>query len=105
MFPLAAVRLSHFLLPLLLLLGGVLTARLAVLNEFFLSLFNVLPTLLLLLGGTFCVVYNRQRELSLLVLLTRPSTRPSCRLPTSTSHASCRAPVRTLKPCCLAPTT
>lgn len=69
MFPLAAVRLSHFLLPLLLLLGGVLTARLAVLNEFFLSLFNVLPTLLLLLGGTFCVVYNRQRELSLLVVV------------------------------------
>lgn len=69
MFSLAAVRLSHFLLPLLLLLGGVLTARLAVLNEFFLSLFNVLPTLLLLLGGTFCVVYNRQRELSLLVVV------------------------------------
>nr|WP_328822244.1 GGDEF domain-containing protein [Pseudomonas guryensis] len=69
MFPLAAVRFSHFLLPLLLLLGGVLAARLAVLNEFFLSLFNVLPTLLLLLGGAFCVVYNRQRELSLLVVV------------------------------------
>ncbi|WP_218573101.1 GGDEF domain-containing protein [Pseudomonas sp. L-22-4S-12] len=68
-FRLAAVRFSHFLLPLLLLLGGALSAQLAVLNEFFLSLFNVLPTLLLLLGGAFCVVYKRQRELSLLVVV------------------------------------
>lgn len=69
MFSFTAVRFSHFLLPLLLLIGGVLASRLAVLNEFFLSLFNVLPTLLLLLGGAFCMVYNRQRELSLLVVV------------------------------------
>ncbi|MBC9249015.1 diguanylate cyclase [Pseudomonas alcaligenes] len=63
----AAMRLSHFLPTLLLLVAGVLVARLTTLNEFFLSLFNVLPTLVLLLGGAFCVVYGRQRELSVLV--------------------------------------
>ncbi|MBD9482884.1 GGDEF domain-containing protein [Pseudomonas sp. PDM14] len=66
---LAAARPSHFILPLLMLVGGVAVARLATLNEFFLSLFNVLPTLLLLLGGAFCVVYSRQRELSVLVVV------------------------------------
>ncbi|MEK1908313.1 MAG: GGDEF domain-containing protein [Pseudomonas sp.] len=66
---LAAVRFSHFLPTLLLLVAGVLVAQLATLNEFFLSLFNVLPTLLLLLGGAFCVGYGRQRELSLLVVM------------------------------------
>jgi diguanylate cyclase (GGDEF)-like protein len=65
----AAFRLSHFLPSLLLLAGTVVSARLTTLNEFFLSLFNVLPTLLLLLGGVFCVVYKRQRELSLLLIL------------------------------------
>ncbi|WP_447594641.1 diguanylate cyclase [Aquipseudomonas campi] len=69
MLRLAHVRLSHFLLPLALLGGGVLIARHGVLNEFFESLFNVLPTLLLLLGGAFCVVYSRQREFSLLVVV------------------------------------
>ncbi|MHA6495086.1 GGDEF domain-containing protein [Pseudomonas borbori] len=65
----AAVRFSHFLPSLLLLGGGLMAARLASLNEFFTSLFNVLPTLLLLLGGTFCLVYSRQRELFLLLVL------------------------------------
>jgi len=65
----AAVRLSHFLPSLLLLISGMLVARLAVLSEFFTSLFNVLPTLLLLLGGAFCLVYGRQREVFLLLTL------------------------------------
>ncbi|MGE8362229.1 diguanylate cyclase [Pseudomonas sp.] len=65
----AAVRLSHFLPSLALLGGAVATASLPGLNEFFTSLFNVLPTLLLLLGGLFCLVYGRQRELFLLVVL------------------------------------
>jgi diguanylate cyclase (GGDEF)-like protein len=65
----AAVRLSHFLPSLLLLISGMLIARLAVLSEFFTSLFNVLPTLLLLLGGAFCLVYGRQREVFLLLTL------------------------------------
>ena len=65
----AAVRFGHFLPSLLLLFGGLLLARLAVLSEFFSSLFNVLPTLLLLLGGAFCLVYGRQREVFLLLTL------------------------------------
>ncbi|MEX6502899.1 GGDEF domain-containing protein [Pseudomonas zhanjiangensis] len=65
----AGVRLNHFLPSLLLLGGGLLAARLLHLSEFFGSLFNVLPTLLLLLGGTFCLVYGRQRELFLLLVL------------------------------------
>jgi diguanylate cyclase (GGDEF)-like protein len=65
----AAVCLSHFLPSLLLLISGMLVARLAVLSEFFTSLFNVLPTLLLLLGGAFCLVYGRQREVFLLLTL------------------------------------
>ena len=65
----AAVRFGHFLPSLLLLFGGLLLARLAVLSEFFTSLFNVLPTLLLLLGGAFCLVYGRQREVFLLLTL------------------------------------
>jgi GGDEF domain-containing protein len=63
----SAVRFGHFLPSLLLLVSGLLAASLATLNEFFNSLFNVLPTLLLLLGGTFCMVYSRQRELFLLL--------------------------------------
>ena len=66
---LAAVRFEHFLPSLLLLGSGLLAASLPRLTDFFLSLFNVLPTLLLLLGGTFCLVYGRQRELFLLLLL------------------------------------
>lgn len=46
-----------------------LAACLPVLSKFFISLFNVLPTLLLLLGGAFCLVYGRQRELALLLVL------------------------------------
>ena len=34
---------------------------------FFTSLFNVLPTLVLLLGGAYCAVYRRQRELFLML--------------------------------------
>lgn len=66
---LPAVRPSHFLSSLPLLIGGLLAARLPVLNEFFVSLFNVLPTLLLLLGGAFCLFYGRQREVFLLLVL------------------------------------
>src|SRR5688572_13008274 len=66
---LAAYRPDHLLTALPLLVAGLLVARMGELNEFFLSLFNVLPTLLLLLGGAFCVVYGRQRELSLLVVV------------------------------------
>ncbi|WP_236715484.1 GGDEF domain-containing protein [Pseudomonas sp. BMS12] len=65
---LAAYRPGHLLTSLPLLLAGLLVARLGQLNEFFLSLFNVLPTLLLLLGGAFCIAYGRQRELAVLVV-------------------------------------
>ncbi len=44
-------------------------ASLNALSEFFTSLFNVLPTLLLTLGGAFCLVYARQRELFLLLVV------------------------------------
>lgn len=63
----SALRFGHFLPSLLLLGAGLLAASLVSLSEFFVSLFNVLPTLLLLLGGTFCMVYSRQRELFLLL--------------------------------------
>jgi diguanylate cyclase (GGDEF)-like protein len=66
---LKAVRFSHFLPSLLLLVAGVAAASLQLLNEFFTSLFNVLPTLLLILGGAFCLIYSRQRELFLLVVV------------------------------------
>ncbi len=66
---LADARFSHFVPSAALLVGGLLTASIWPLNEFFLSLFNVLPTLLLLLGVVFCTVYGRQRELFLLVLV------------------------------------
>lgn len=49
-------RFSHFLAPLALLLGGEAIARQVVLNEFFTSLYNVLPTVLLLLGGALCAM-------------------------------------------------
>jgi diguanylate cyclase (GGDEF)-like protein len=65
----ANLRLSHFFSSLPLLVGGLVAARLPALGEFFLSLFNVLPTLLLLLGGAFCLVYGRQREVFLLLAL------------------------------------
>ncbi|HGY9625546.1 GGDEF domain-containing protein [Pseudomonas juntendi] len=67
MFRLSAVRASHFLPSLFLLLGGLAAAYVKDLNVFFTSLFNVLPTLVLLLGGAYCAVYRRQRELFLMV--------------------------------------
>ena len=66
---LAAYRPDHLLTSLPLLVAGLLVGRLGHLSDFFLSLFNVLPTLLLLLGGAVCVVYGRQRELSLLAMV------------------------------------
>ncbi|MNF40180.1 Response regulator PleD [compost metagenome] len=63
----SAVRFSHFLPSLLLLLAGLAAAYIKELNVFFTSLFNVLPTLVLLLGGAYCAVYRRQRELFLMV--------------------------------------
>jgi len=63
----SAVRFSHFLPSLLLLLAGLAAAYVKDLNVFFTSLFNVLPTLVLLLGGAYCSVYRRQRELFLMV--------------------------------------
>lgn len=63
---LPSFRFSHFLPPLALVLGGAVAGTLADMNEFFVSLFNVLPTLLLLLGGSFCAAYGRLRQLFLL---------------------------------------
>ena len=63
----SAVHLGHFLPSLLLLLAGLAAAYVKELNVFFTSLFNVLPTLVLLLGGSYCAVYRRQRELFLMV--------------------------------------
>ena len=67
MFQLSAVRVSHFLPSLLLLLAGLAAAYVRDLSVFFTSLFNVLPTMVLLLGGAYCAVYRRQRELFLMV--------------------------------------
>jgi diguanylate cyclase (GGDEF)-like protein len=61
------VRFSHFLPSLLLLVSGLAAAYVKDLNVFFTSLFNVLPTLVLLLGGAYCGVYRRQRELFLMI--------------------------------------
>lgn len=63
----SALRFSHFLPSLLLLLAGLAAAYVKDLNVFFTSLFNVLPTLVLLLGGAYCAVYRRQRELFLMI--------------------------------------
>jgi diguanylate cyclase (GGDEF)-like protein len=63
----SAVRFSHFLPSLLLLFAGLSAAYVKDLNVFFTSLFNVLPTLILLLGGAYCGVYRRQRELFLMI--------------------------------------
>ncbi|MGE6993435.1 GGDEF domain-containing protein [Pseudomonas sp. NPDC047961] len=64
---LSPARFSHFYAPLALLTGGLVAARQPTLNEFFTSLFNVLPTVLLLLGGAFCIAYGRVRETFLLL--------------------------------------
>lgn len=66
---LSAVRFSHFYSPLALLVGGLVAARQPSLNEFFTSLFNVLPTVLLLLGAAFCIAYGRVREAFLLLVV------------------------------------
>jgi diguanylate cyclase (GGDEF)-like protein len=63
----STARFSHFLPSLLLLLSGLAAAYVKDLNVFFTSLFNVLPTLVLLLGGAYCAVYRRQRELFLMI--------------------------------------
>ena len=63
----SAVRFSHFLPSLLLLMAGLAAAYVKDLSVFFTSLFNVLPTLVLLLGGAYCAVYRRQRELFLML--------------------------------------
>ena len=63
----SAVHFNHFLPSLFLLLAGLAAAYVKDLNVFFTSLFNVLPTLVLLLGGAYCAVYRRQRELFLMV--------------------------------------
>ena len=65
----ADLRLSLLAPSLVLLLCGLLAASFVQLNDFFLSLFNVLPTLLMLLGGAFCAAYGRQRELFLLIVI------------------------------------
>ncbi|WP_336873925.1 GGDEF domain-containing protein [Pseudomonas juntendi] len=67
MFRFNAIRASHFLPSLLLLLAGLAAAYVRDLSVFFTSLFNVLPTLVLLLGGAYCAVYRRQRELFLML--------------------------------------
>lgn len=48
-------------------MSGLAAAYVRDLSVFFTSLFNVLPTLVLLLGGAYCTVYRRQRELFLMV--------------------------------------
>jgi len=67
LFRLNAVRASHFLPSLFLLLAGLAAAYVRDLSVFFTSLFNVLPTLVLLLGGAYCAVYRRQRELFMML--------------------------------------
>ncbi|MBX8546786.1 GGDEF domain-containing protein [Pseudomonas cichorii] len=63
----SAARFSHFLPSAALLFAGLAAAYVKDLNVFFTSLFNVLPTLVLLLGGAYCGVYRRQRELFLMI--------------------------------------
>ncbi|TCD22735.1 GGDEF domain-containing protein [Pseudomonas sp. IC_126] len=65
----AARLVSHLYAPLALLFGSLIAARQTNLNEFFTSLFNVLPTVLLLLGGAFCIAYARVREGFLLLVV------------------------------------
>ncbi|GLZ84839.1 GGDEF domain-containing protein [Metapseudomonas resinovorans] len=69
MRPRASYRVSHFLPPLSLVVGGGVVGSLSGMNEFFTSLFNVLPTLLLLLGGAFCSAYGRVRQVALLLVV------------------------------------
>lgn len=69
MRPRASYRVSHFVPPLLLVIGGGVVGSLSAMNEFFTSLFNVLPTLLLLLGGAFCSAYGRVRQVAMLLVV------------------------------------
>ncbi|SDI28832.1 GGDEF domain-containing protein [Pseudomonas panipatensis] len=69
MRPIAHYRPSHFIAPLLLLPAGLGAGSLMAMSEFFVSLFNVLPTLLLLLGGALCLIYGRQRQLFMLAVV------------------------------------
>ncbi|WP_435607203.1 diguanylate cyclase [Pseudomonas knackmussii] len=69
MLALARYRPSHFLAPLLFLPAGLVAGSLPAMNEFFFSLFNVLPTVLLLLGGALCLIYGRQRQLFMLAVV------------------------------------
>lgn len=66
---LSPARFSHLHAPSVLLVGGLLAAQQPSLNEFFTSLFNVLPTVLLLLGTAFCIAYARVRETFLLLVI------------------------------------
>jgi diguanylate cyclase (GGDEF)-like protein len=63
----SAARLSHFLPSAVLLLAGLAAAYVKDLSVFFTTHLNVLPTLVLLLGGAYCGVYRRQRELFLMI--------------------------------------
>ncbi|WP_153920463.1 MULTISPECIES: diguanylate cyclase [unclassified Pseudomonas] len=53
----------------MLMVGGGIVGSLSGMSEFFTSLFNVLPTLLLLLGGAFCAAYGRVRQVALLLVV------------------------------------
>ncbi|WP_278470379.1 GGDEF domain-containing protein [Stutzerimonas balearica] len=64
-----AFRPSHFAAPAALLVTGLVMARQPALSEFFASLYNVLPTLLLLLGAALCLSYGRIREGFMLVVI------------------------------------
>lgn len=66
---LRSARFSHFLAPLTLLVCGLLVARQPSLDPLFTSLFNVLPTVLLLLGGALCLAYARMREAFVLLVI------------------------------------
>nr|WP_276583986.1 GGDEF domain-containing protein [Pseudomonas sp. RIT-PI-AD] len=62
-------RIGHFLPPALLLLGGGVAGSVTEMSSFFVSLFNVMPTLVLLLGGAFCATYGRLRQVFLLLVV------------------------------------
>lgn len=66
---LRSARFSHFLAPLILLVSALLISRQPSLNQLFTSLFNVLPTVLLLLGSALCIAYARLRETALLLVV------------------------------------
>ncbi len=71
----SAFRLSHFLSSFVLILAGVVLpsqqgfASITWLHSFFSTLFEVLPVLLLGLGGILCLFYGRTRQAALLVVV------------------------------------